>query len=298
MGFKSGFVAIIGRPNACKSTLLNKILGQKVVITSDKVQTTRRRIRGIYNSEKGQIVFVDTPGVHKPLHKLGEFLLEEVKFAIPDADLVLFVVDGTEIAGAGDKWIVENLLNQNIPIILTVNKVDMIKSMEKREENINSYKELFAGKIPPIAKISAKTGRNIDDFMKIIFRKLPNGPKYYPDEEITDQNMRSICSELIREKVLISTHEEIPQSVAVVVDKYEESEKITRISATIFVEQESQKGILIGEAGKMIKKIGTEARREMEKIIETKVFLDLYVKVRKDWRKKDPHLKDLGYFNP
>src|SRR3989339_1101497 len=181
MSYKSGFVAIIGRPNVGKSTLLNKILGQKVAITSDKAQTTRRRLRGIYTTEKGQIIFVDTPGVHKPLHKLGEFLLEEAKLAVPDADVVLFLVDGSDTAGPGDRWIVENILKFDAHIIMVVNKVDLVKSMDQRDKNIESYKELFGERSIPVIKVSAKTGRNIDTLVDNIYRKLPKGPQYFPD---------------------------------------------------------------------------------------------------------------------
>lgn len=295
MNYKSGFVSIIGRPNVGKSTLLNKIAGQKIAITSEKPQTTRRRIRGIYSSEKGQIIFVDTPGIHKPTNKLGEFLLEEAKLAVPDSDLVIFLADGTQKAGTGDKWIVENLLATDIPVIMTINKVDQIKFLEIREENIESYKELFGDKPVSIVKISAKTGRNIDTLIKNIYRKLPEGPKYYPDEEVTDQSTRSIIEEMIRESILVNTREEIPHSVAVTVESYQETPAIIRISASIFVERDSQKGIIIGSQGLMLKKIGTEARSEIENMLKNKVFLELAVKVKKDWRKKDSELKGLGY---
>ena len=297
MAYKSGFVAIIGRPNVGKSTLLNKIIGQKVVITSDKPQTTRKRIRGIYTSEKGQIIFIDTPGVHKPLHKLGEFLLEETKLAVPDADLVIFMVDGTENAGPGDKWIVDNLLDANVSIILAINKVDKIKSLSRRDEIIETYKNLFKEKKVPAIKISAMTGRNIDDLVKNIYRKLPSGPQYFPDDDVTDQNVRSIVEETIREKILINTKEEIPHSVAVAIDKYEDKAQIVNISATIFIERDSQKGIIIGDQGSMLKKVGTQARIEIEKLVEKKVFLELFVKIKKDWRKKEISLKGLGYFS-
>ncbi|MFH0702225.1 MAG: GTPase Era [bacterium] len=295
MAYKSGFVAIIGRPNVGKSTLLNKILGQKIVIISEKVQTTLKRIKGIYTSEKGQIIFIDTPGIHKPIHKLGEFLLDEAKLAIPDSDLILFLVDGTEKAGNGDRWIVENLLKTDIPIIMVVNKVDKIKQLKIRDENIESYKDLFKEKIIPVIKISAKTGRNIDDLVKNIYRKLPKGPQYYPDTEVTDQSTRLIVGEIIREKILTNTYEEIPHSVAIAIDFYEEKTNLTKISANIFVEHESQKGIIIGEKGLMLKKIGTEARIEIENLLEKKVFLELFVKVKKDWRKKERDLKEFGY---
>lgn len=295
MAYKSGFVTIIGRPNVGKSTLLNKIVGQKIVITSDKAQTTRERLRGIFTSEKGQIVFVDTPGVHKPLNKLGEFLLEEAKLAVPDADVILFMVDGKEPAGAGDKWIAKNILQTNIPIILVVNKVDTIKNVAERDLNVVTYRELFDNLKIPVVKVSAKTGRNIDTLIKNIYAKLPEGIAMYDEDKVTDQNMREIAKEIIREKILRLTQDEIPHSVAVKVDLFEEKKTLTKISATIFVEQDSQKLIVVGKQGQMIKKIGEYARVELENMIGRKVFLDLFVKVKKNWRKKEDNLKNLGY---
>ncbi len=291
---KSGFVAIIGRPNVGKSTLLNQILGQKIVITTDKAQTTRKRIKGIYTTELGQIVFVDTPGVHKPLNKLGEFLLDEAKIAVPDADVILFLVDGSEPAGKGDKWIAQNLLQTEIPIIVVMNKVDKIKKQEKIEENLLSYKTLFDKNLP-VVKVSAKTGRNIDTLIKNIYKKLPQGAPLYPEEIITEETMRDVTEEVIREKILLNTSDEIPHSVAVKVDNYKEEENIDKIYATIYCEHKSQKGILIGKGGNLLKKIGTEARLELEKITEKKVYLELQVKVEKDWRKKEKILKSFGY---
>lgn len=292
---KSGFVTIIGRPNVGKSTLLNQILGQKIVIATDKAQTTRKRIKGILTESQGQIVFVDTPGIHRPLNKLGEFLMDEAKFAVPDADLILFLVDGSEPAGKGDKWIVENILKDiNIPIILVLNKVDKVKKQQKIEENLISYKLLFDENIP-VLRISAKTGRNKDTLLTNIFKKLPEGDLLYPEDVVTEENMRSISEEIIREKILINTQDEIPHSVAITIDKYEEKEDIDRIYATIYCEQKSQKGILIGKGGSLLKKIGTEARLELESIVEKKVFLSLEVKVEKDWRKKEKFLKNFGY---
>ena len=292
---KSGFVTIIGRPNVGKSTLLNQILGQKIVIATDKAQTTRKRIKGILTENRGQIVFVDTPGVHRPLNKLGEFLMDEAKFALPDADLILFLVDGSEHAGKGDKWIVENLLKKTkIPIILVMNKVDKVKKQEKVEENLVSYKLLFDENLP-VLRISAKTGRNKDTLLDNIFKKLPKGELLYPDDVVTEENMRDISEEIIREKILLNTSDEIPHSVAITIDKYEETEDIDRIYATIYCETKSQKGILIGKGGSLLKKVGTEARLELEKIVDKKVFLALEVKVEKDWRKKDKILKHFGY---
>lgn len=292
---KCGFVTIIGRPNVGKSTLLNQILGQKIVITTDKAQTTRKRIKGILTETEGQVIFVDTPGIHRPMNKLGEFLMDETKIAIPDADLILFLVDGSEPAGKGDKWIVENLLkNTKTPIILVMNKVDKIKNQQKVEENLVTYKLMFDENIPVI-RISAKTGRNKDTLLSNIFKKLPEGEKLYPDDIVTEESMRSVTEEIIREKILINTQDEIPHSVAITVDKYQESEEIDRIYATIYCEQKSQKGILIGKGGALLKKIGTEARLELESITEKKVFLALEVKVEKDWRKKENLLKNFGY---
>lgn len=291
---KSGFVAIIGRPNVGKSTLLNQILGQKIVITTDKAQTTRKRIKGIYTNKEGQIVFVDTPGVHKPLNKLGEFLLDEAKIAVPDADVILFLVDGSESAGKGDKWIAQHLLQTKIPIVIVMNKVDKVKKPEKVEENLLSYKTLFEENLP-VVRISAKTGRNIDTLMNNIFKKLPEGEPLYPEDVVTEETMRDVTEEIIREKILLNTSDEIPHSVAVKVTNYQEKEEIDKIYATIYCEQKSQKGILIGKGGNLLKKIGTEARLELEKIVEKKVYLQLEVKVEKDWRKKQNILKNFGY---
>ena len=290
--FKSGFVAVIGRPNVGKSTLLNTVIGQKIVIATDKAQTTRKRIKGIYTNEEGQIVFIDTPGIHKPLDKLGEFLMDEAKCSIPDADLILFLVDVSEPAGAGDKWIVENLLKKTqIPIIIVLNKVDKLKDTIKKEQNLLTYKMLFETNLPT-AKISAQTGRNIDTLISTIMRKLPDGEPIYDEDDLTDESMRSIAQEIIREKILLNTTDEIPHSVAVIIEKYEEQEQIDRISAVIHVEHDSQKGIMIGKKGQMLKKIGMQSRIELEKMLEKKVYLELNVKVSKNWRKKTTDLEN------
>ena len=291
---KCGFVTIIGRPNVGKSTLLNQILGQKIVIATDKAQTTRKRIKGILTNEQGQIVFIDTPGIHRPLNKLGEFLIDEAKIAIPDADVIIFLVDGSELAGKGDKWIVQNLLETKIPIIIVMNKVDKVKKPEKVEENLLSYKTLFNQNLPVI-RVSAKTGRNIDTLLKNLYKKLPEGEIMYPEDVVTEETMRDVAQEIIREKILINTSDEIPHAVAVKIENYFEQEDIDKIYATIYCETKSQKGILIGKGGNLLKKIGTEARQDLEKITEKKVFLGLEVKVEKDWRKKDNILKDFGY---
>lgn len=290
--FKSGFVAVIGRPNVGKSTLLNTIIGQKIVIATDKAQTTRKRIKGIFTNEEGQIVFIDTPGIHKPVDKLGEFLMDEAKCSIPDADLILFIVDVSEPAGAGDKWIVENLLKKtNIPVIIVLNKVDKLKDPIKKEQNLLTYKLLFDKNLPT-AKISAQTGRNIDTLISAIMRKLPEGAPIYAEDELTDESMRSIAQEIVREKILLNTKDEIPHSVAVIIERYEEKDDIDKIYAQIHVEHESQKGIMIGKSGQMLKKIGMQSRKELEKMLDKKVYLELNVKVSKDWRKKTPDLEN------
>ena len=289
---KSGFAAIIGRPNVGKSTLLNAIIGQKIVIATDKPQTTRRRIKGIYTSEKGQIVFIDTPGIYKPWDKFGEVLFDEAKLSVPDADVILFVVDISEPAGKGDKWIAENILKTDIPVIIVCNKAELVKNQQKKEENINSYKMLFE-KNYPIVKVSAKTTRNIDTLIDNIFRKLPEGIPIYDEDDLTDETMRKIAAETIREKILLQTRDEIPHSVAVLIDQYKEDENIDKIFATIVVEHNSQKIILIGKNGQMIKKIGTDARLELEKLAEKKIYLDLNVKVMKNWRKNNKNLETM-----
>ena len=292
--FKTGFVTLIARPNVGKSTLLNKIAGQKIAITTPVAQTTRYQIKYIYTDENSQIIFIDTPGIHKPLNKLGEFLAEESKSSLEDSDVVLFLVDSKDEAGAGDKWIVENYLKTiNKPIIIVANKIDTI-SANKLEYNILSYKKLFEKNLP-IIKISAKTGKNLLVLLDKIKEYLPNGEKLYPDDEITDQNMRAIVSEVIREKIILNTKDEIPHSVAVLVEDYKQTETIDRIKAQIIVSQESQKGIIIGKNGSLLKKIGTEARKEIEEIAQNKVFLELFVKVKKNWQKYNNSLKALGF---
>ena len=292
---KSGFVSIIGRPNVGKSTMLNQVLGQKIVIATDKAQTTRKRIKGILTNETGQIVFVDTPGIHKPINKFGEFLLDEAKISVPDSDLVLFLVDASEPAGKGDKWIVENVISKtNVPVILVMNKLDKISNQEKITENYQSYQKLFDKEIPVI-KISAKTGKNKTKLVDMIMEYLPEGELLYPEDVVTEESMRQIVEEIVREKILLNTKEEIPHSVAIKVDKYEETPEIDRIYAIIYCEHKSQKGILIGKGGSLLKKIGTEARLDLENIVEKKVFLSLQVKIEKDWRKNDKVIKNLGY---
>lgn len=293
--FKSGLVTIVARPNVGKSTLLNKILGQKVAIATPLRQTTRKNLKGIYTDGNSQIVLIDTPGVHKPINELGKYLSNQSKDALSDTDLVLFMVDATDVCGLGDKWIWDNYLKDiKTPVLLVYNKVDLIKNIEQREMNVFSYKKAFEVNLDSV-KISAKTGRNIDDLIKKIKEYLPYGEKFYDEDMICDTNMREIASEIIREKIILNTKDEVPHSVAVVLESYKEEKNIDRISAKIIVNNESQKGILIGKQGSMLKKIGCSARCELEKILEKKVFLELYVKVQKNWLKDKNAIKDFGF---
>ena len=293
--FKSGVAVLVARPNVGKSTLLNKILGQKVAIATPLRQTTRKNLKGIYTDDNSQIILIDTPGVHKPLNELGKYLSEQSRSAIDDADLILFLVDTTEPCGLGDNWIYENYLKQTkTPVLLVLNKVDLIKDLNKRELNLFSYKKMFNENVDSI-KISAKTGRNVDDLIKKIKDYLPLGEKFYDEDMICDSNMREIAAEIIREKIILNTKDEVPHSVAVLVDSYREEEKIDKISAKIIVNNESQKGILIGKNGSMLKNIGKHARLELEKILDKKVYLELFVKVQKNWLKDKNAIKNFGY---
>lgn len=293
--FKTGFVTLIARPNVGKSTLLNKLAGQKIAIATPVAQTTRHQIKCIYTTESEQIIFIDTPGVHKPLNKLGEFLSEETIGALEDTDAILFLVDSKEEAGQGDRWIVENCLkNVKSPVIIVLNKIDTVKNPIKLEQNLISYKKLFNENLPVI-KISAKTGKNIETLIEKIREFLPEGQMLYPDDEVTDQNLRSIASEIIREKIILNTKDEIPHSVAVLIEEYKHTDSIDRIKAQIYVSQESQKGIIIGKGGAMLKKIGTDARVEIEEVAQNKVYLEIFVKVKKNWQKDNQTLKMLGY---
>lgn len=291
---KSGFTALIGRPNVGKSSLLNKILRQKIVIATDKAQTTRRRIQGIYTDNRGQIVFVDTPGIHKPKDKLGEYLFKESKEVAIEADLVLFIVDVSSKIGLGDIWIANNIIKSRKNTILVLNKLDLVNDIEKLNQNILNYRDIIGENVPFI-KISSKTGENVDDLVSVIFNKLPQGPLIYPENQVTNESLRDISKEVIREKILLNTKEEIPHSVAVKIDKYIEENNIDKIYATIYVDQKSQKGILIGKNGSMIKEIGSTARIELEDITQKKVFLDLQVKLYKDWKKDTKFIENNLY---
>ncbi len=296
-GYKSGFVAVIGKPNVGKSTLMNRYVGQKVAIVSPKPQTTRRRILGIRTDDRAQIIFVDTPGIHEPLHKLGEFMVETATRAVPDADLILFMVDVSEHPTEEDRKISEILREHaHSPILLVLNKVDLL-APDEIDAHAAPYRDLVEH-VNAIL-ISATEGTGTEQLLNEIIEMLPAGPQYYPADQITDQAERVIAAELIREQVLHYTHQEVPHAVAVVVEEWKQRhEDLTYISATIYVEKESQKGILIGSKGSMLKRIGKAARRELEQFVGNRVYLDLWVKVRKRWRKDEKALRWLGYSLP
>ena len=294
--FKSGFVTIIGRPNSGKSTFLNKVLGQKITITSDKPQTTRNNISGIHTSENSQIVFIDTPGIHKPHHKLGEFMTKSAINTLRSVDLIMFMVDCTQSFGKGDQFILNLLQEVKVPVFLIVNKVDLVKDIVPLKRYIDKFKAGYNFK--GIFTVSALRGDNLDKLLVDIENELVEGPKYYPDEQVTDHPERFIISELIREKVLRLTKEEIPHSVMVLIEYIENDDKnpnLINIHASIIVERNSQKGIIIGKGGNMIKEIGTLARKDILYLLGSKVYLDLHCKVVKDWRNKDFHLRNFGY---
>lgn len=294
-GFKSGFVAVVGRPNVGKSTLINALIDDKIVIVSDKAQTTRNRIVCVYTDEKKQIVFMDTPGIHKPKHKLGEFMVDQAVDSLREVEAVLFVVAANEKRGPGDNFVIEQLKKVNVPVFLIVNKID---TMEKQDllEAIVSYENSYP--FEAIVPISAKEKDNIEEVVNLLEKHLPEGPKYFPDDMITDQPERLIISDIVREKILLQTHDEIPHAIAVDVDEMKtRDDGTTYVRATIYVERDSQKGIIIGKQGAMLKTIGRQARGDVERLLATKVFLDLWVKVKKDWRNKSGVLSELGYRN-
>ncbi len=295
-GYKSGFVGIIGRPNVGKSTLMNQMVGQKIAITSPIAQTTRNRLRGILTTPQAQFIFVDTPGIHKPQHKLGEVLVRNARIAIDSVDVLVFVVDGAVDAGGGDRFIADLLNNTKTPVILGLNKIDQEPAKNQQREYIDhSYAELAKPHNWQIAKFSALTGEGIETLEQVLSDRLEPGPYYYPPDLVTDQPERFIMGELIREQILLLTREEVPHSVAVTIDVVEEDVKITRVLATIYVERDSQKGILIGKGGAMLKAIGSAAREQMQKLIAGKVYLELFVKVQPKWRQSRLHLAELGY---
>lgn len=292
-GYKSGFVSIIGRPNVGKSTFLNRIIGQKIAIMSDKPQTTRNKIQGVYTENDSQVIFIDTPGIHKPKHKLGDFMVKMAQTTLKEVDIVLFMVNAVEGFGRGEEFIIDKLKETKQPVFLVINKIDQVHP-EQLLELIDQYRKLhdFAEIVP----ISALDGNNVEALIGTIKKYLPEGPQYYPDNQVTDHPERFIIAELIREKVLHLTREEVPHSVAVVIDAIQKREGgAVYINATIVVERPSQKGIIIGKQGKMLKEVGKRARFDIEALLGSKVFLEVWVKVQKDWRNKMSQLRDLGF---
>lgn len=293
-GFKSGFVSIIGRPNVGKSTFLNRVIGQKIAIMSDKPQTTRNKIQGVYTTEDVQTIFIDTPGIHKPKHKLGDFMMKVATNALREVDAILFMVNVTEPKGKGDDFIIEKLKELDTPIILVMNKVDLIHPNDI-PPIIESYKNEL--KFAAVVPISALQGNNVGPLLEEIAKILPEGPMYYPADQVTDHPERFIISEMIREKVLQKTRDEVPHSIAVAIDqiKTRENGNMVDVHATILIERDSQKGIIIGKRGALLKEIGSEARTDIEMLLGTKVYLNLWVKVQKDWRNKAGQLRELGF---
>ena len=291
---KSGFAAVIGRPNVGKSTLINALIGQKIAIMSDKPQTTRSRILCILTEEDAQVIFLDTPGVHKPKHKLGDYMAKATEGALHGVDVVVFVVDVTEKMGAGEQYILKQLANVRVPVLLAVNKVDCIPR-EQSLPIIESYAKVydFAGIVP----ISAREGENLEGLLAEIKKHLPEGPQYYPADMVTDQPERLIIAELVREKVLALTRDEIPHAVAVDIEEMTTRQKgDVYIRAVIYVERESQKGIIIGAKGALLRTIGAQARADVETLLGAKVYLDLWVKTRKDWRNRANALREFGFY--
>lgn len=291
--YKSGFISMIGRPNVGKSTLLNQLVGQKIAIMSDKPQTTRNKIQGILTLPDAQMIFIDTPGMHKPKHKLGDFMVKIATDTLNEVDLILFMVNATERFGRGEAFILEKLQQVATPVFLVINKIDLIHPDELLLI-IDEYKEKFP--FAEIVPVSALKGNNTERLIEVIKSYLPEGPQYYPDEQITDHPERFIIAELIREKILHLTREEIPHSVAVVIEKISRLENGTvHVMVAIIVERPSQKGIVIGKQGRMLKEIGKRARLEIEHLLGSKVFLELWVKVQKDWRDKTRLIREFGY---
>ncbi|MBU8916488.1 GTPase Era [Neobacillus sp. 114] len=292
--YKSGFISIIGRPNVGKSTFLNRVIGQKIAIMSDKPQTTRNKIQGVLTLSDAQMVFIDTPGIHKPKHKLGDFMMKVAQNTLKEVDLVLFMVNAEEGFGRGEEFILEKFQTINTPVFLVINKIDQVHPDELLQI-IELYKEKYA--FQEIVPISALEGNNVERLLEQIKAILPEGPQYYPADQVTDHPERFIITELIREKALHLTREEIPHSLAVVLDKMERqgNKDIIHVMATIIVERDSQKGIIIGKQGSMLKEIGKRARVDIENLLGSKVFLELWVKVQKDWRNRMSQLREYGF---
>ena len=292
--YKSGFVAIIGRPNVGKSTLMNRLIGQKIAITSNKAQTTRNRIQTVYTDEEGQIIFLDTPGINRAKNKLGEYMMNIAHGTLNEVDVVMWIVEPTTFIGAGERHIIEVLGKVKTPVILVINKIDTVDD-EEIINAINTYKEVY--EFDDIVPVSALKGKNSDELIKTIKKRLPYGPQFYDEDTVTDQPERQIVAELVREQALRQLDKEIPHGIAVVIDRMKERPDggIIDIDATIICERDSHKGIIIGKQGAMLKRIGTKARQSMENLLDTKVNLKLWVKVKKDWRDSDTLLRNYGY---
>ncbi|BAC13907.1 GTPase Era [Oceanobacillus iheyensis] len=291
--FKSGFLSIIGRPNVGKSTFMNKVIGQKIAIMSDKAQTTRNKIQGVFTTNDAQMIFIDTPGIHKPKHRLGDFMVQIAEDTLNEVDSILFMINADEGYGRGDQYIIDLLQKVNSPVFLIINKIDLIHP-DQLLPLIEKYKSLYD--FEEIIPISALEGNNVDHLVDVLKEHLPEGPQYYPEDQVTDHPERFVISELIREKVLHLTKEEVPHSIAVVIENIEknENEKLL-IQATIVTERSSQKGILIGKQGTMLKNIGKQARRDIEALLGSKVYLELWIKVKKDWRNRQNQLHEFGF---
>ena len=290
--YKSGFVTLIGRPNVGKSTLMNRLIGQKIAITSNKPQTTRNRIQTVLTTEEGQIVFVDTPGIHKAKNKLGEYMVNVAERTLNEVDVVLWLVEPTTFIGGGEQHIADQLGKVKTPVVLVINKVDMVKKDEILTF-IDAYRKIY--EFAEIVPVSARNGENTDELVKVIMKYLPYGPQFYNEDTVTDQPEKQIVAELIREKALHSLNDEIPHGIAVAIDSMKYRRKMVDIDATIICERDSHKGIIIGKQGMMLKKIGSTARYEIEKMLDLQVNLKLWVKVKKDWRDSDFLIKNFGY---
>ena len=299
METKSGYIAIIGRPNVGKSTLMNRLIGQKIAITSKRPQTTRNRIQTVYTDERGQLIFLDTPGINKAKNKLGEYMLSAALSSIADADAVMWIVEPTDYIGKGEQYIIEELKKSNLPVILAMNKTDTV-TKEELIKHVETYSKVldFAEIVP----VSAMTGDNVGVLLEQLFKYMPYGPMFFDEDTLTDQPVKQIAAEIIREKALQLLSDEVPHGIAVVVDKFRERTRadgssLVDIEASIICERESHKGIIIGKGGEMLKKIGSAARYEIERLVDSKIALKLWVKVKKDWRDSDTQLKNFGYDN-
>ncbi|GAA5415541.1 GTPase Era [Paraliobacillus ryukyuensis] len=291
--YKSGFITIIGRPNVGKSTFINRVIGQKIAIMSDKAQTTRNTIQGVLTEKDAQFVFIDTPGIHKPKHRLGDFMVKIAEGTLNEVDVVMFMINAEEGFGRGDQYIIDRLKNIKRPIFLIINKIDQVHP-DTLLQLIDQYKDKLS--FAEIIPISALQGNNVTHLLDVLKSHLPEGPQYYPEDQVTDHPERFIMSELIREKVLELTREEIPHSIAVVIEQIDEQEnEKLRVQATIVTERKSQKGIIIGKQGTMLKQVGVKARKDIESLLGTKIYLELWVKVQKDWRNRPQHLQAYGF---